>query len=108
MANADDVRRLALTLPGTVAVPHFDRAAFRVERIYATLDAAGLSLNLKLTPDEQEFKAMMSPEAFAPLPNKWGQQGWTSVDLAAVGIEELDAALRLAWEHGQAKTPKKR
>ena len=103
MATAGDVRKLALGLEGTTEHPHFDRAAFKVKRIYATLAADGKSLNLKLTPEEQEFKTMMAPEVFSQVPNAWGRQGWTQVDLKAIGKPELKAALEMAWEHGRAK-----
>ena len=108
MASASDARRLAMCLEGTTEAPHFDRSAFKVVRIYATLAADGQSLNLKLTLDEQEFKVMMSPEAFAAIPNGWGRQGWTTVTLAAVSEDELAQALRMAWEHGRRKVVRKR
>ena len=44
MAEARDLRRLALALDGTTETPHFDRAAFRVARTYATLAADGARL----------------------------------------------------------------
>jgi hypothetical protein len=88
---------------GTVSAPHFDRTAFKVRRTYATLAADGRSANLKLTPDEQEFKVMMAPEAFAPVPGGWGRQGWTVVTLQAVSQEELRAVLEMAWARAVAK-----
>jgi hypothetical protein len=107
MATARDLRRIALSLDGTSEAPHFDRAAFKVARIYATLASDGNSANLKLTPDEQELKRLTAPEAFAPVDNAWGRQGWTTVTLAANGTQELEAALRTAWLHSLAK-PKRR
>ena len=92
-----------MALEGTVSAPHFDRTAFKVRRIYASLAADARSANLKLAPDEQEFKVMMAPEAFAPVRGGWGRQGWTTVTLAAVGKDELRAALEMAWRHGAAK-----
>src|SRR5918992_1022096 len=71
MATGEDLRRLALSLEGTVEAPHFDRAAFKVARIYVTLAADSATANFKFTPDEQEFKCMMAPEAFSPVPNAW-------------------------------------
>ena len=105
MATANDVRKLALALEGTTEHPHFDRAAFKVKRIYATLDSDGKSLNLNLTPEEQEFKTMLAPEVFTPIPNKWGTSGWTTVNLKAISKAELEAALEMAWEHGRARNP---
>ena len=37
MATGKDLRRMALSLEGTTEAPHFDRAAFKVARIYVTL-----------------------------------------------------------------------
>ena len=105
MATAADVRELAMGLEGTTEQPHFDRAAFKAKRIYATLAGDGKTLNLKLTPDEQEFKILLAPEVFSQIPNKWGLSGWTEVNLKAIGKPELAAALEMAWEHGRAKAP---
>ena len=105
MATARDLRRIALSLEGTTEAPHFDRAAFKVARIYVTLAADGRTANLKLSPEEQEFKCLLAPNAFAPVPNAWGKQGWTTLSLAALGVAELRNALETAWQHAQ---PKKR
>ena len=99
MATANDLRRIALSLDGTSEAPHFDRAAFRVARIYATLAADEKTVNLKLAPDEQELKCITAPEAFAPVPNAWGRQGWTTATLAVLGEAELRQALEMAWRH---------
>lgn len=103
MASAADVRRLALSLEGTTEHPHFDRAAFKARRNYATLAGDGLSLNLRLTPEEQEFKTLLAPEIYAAIPNKWGAAGWTTVELKRIGVPELEEALRLAWSHAVEK-----
>jgi hypothetical protein len=105
MATAKDLRRIALALEGTTEAPHFDRAAFKVSRIYVTLAADGRTANFKFTPDEQELKCMLAPEAFAPVPNAWGQQGWTTATLAALSAADLKAALETAWRHA---VPRKR
>jgi len=99
MARAADLRRIALSLEGTLAAPHFDRTAFKVARIYATLAPDGLTANLKLTSDEQELKCMVAAEAFAPVPNAWGRQGWTTVTLSKLTVPELRNALEMAWRH---------
>jgi len=103
MAAAADVRELALALEGTIEHPHFDRIAFKVRRIYATLAADGRTLNLKLSPEEQEFKTLLAPGIYSQIANKWGTSGWTTVELGRIGKAELKAALDMAWEHGRAK-----
>lgn len=106
MATADDLRHLALALDGTIEAPHFDRAAFKVKRIFATLAADGQTANLRLAPDEQELKCTIAPEAFAAVPNAWGRQGWTTVQLGRVSEEELAAALHMAWVHASPERRK--
>lgn len=106
MATARDLKRIALSLDGTVAAPHFDRTAFKVRRIYTTLAVDGKTANLALTPDEQELKCLLAPEVYAPVPNAWGRQGWTTITLAAMSVAELRAALEMAWAH--ATTPRTR
>ena len=102
MATARDLKRIALALEGTSEAPHFDRTAFKVKRIYATLGADGKTANVKFTPDEQEFKCMLAPEVFAPVPNAWGRQGWTTLTLAKATAADLRAALEMAWAHATA------
>lgn len=104
MASAADFRRTALSLEGTTQAPHFDRTAFKVTRIYATLAADGRTANLKFSPDEQQLKCLVGPDAFAPVPNAWGRQGWTTATLARLSAPELKAALVMAWQHALPKT----
>jgi YjbR len=108
MATGRDLRRMAMALQGTTEAPHFDRAAFKVARIYVTLAADGRSANFKFTPDEQQFKCMLAPEAFVPVPNAWGRQGWTTADLSKLSAAELKSALETAWAHAVAKKPRRR
>jgi hypothetical protein len=105
MATAADVRRIALSLEGTIEVPHADRSAFRVRRIYTTLAPDGRTINMDLTPDEQTFKVMMAPNIYSRIPNGWGLRGATTIDLEKISVTELESALRMAWEHGRAKEP---
>lgn len=107
MARPSDLRRIALSLEGTSAAPHFDRIAFKAKRIYATLDADGKTGNVLFTPDEQEFKCMLAPEVFAPVPNAWGRQGWTTITLAKATMADLRAAIEMAWAHAVATKPKR-
>jgi hypothetical protein len=108
MATGEDLRRIARSLAGTTEAPHFDRTAFKVARTYVTLSADGRSANFRFTPDQQAFKCMMAPEAFAPVPNAWGQQGWTAADLSRLSEPELVTALQTAWAHAvKQKRPRR-
>ncbi len=103
MADAADLVRLALALPGVTEYPHFDRRAFKARVTFATLAPDGATANLKFTPDEQALKCAVAADAFEPLHSAWGAQGWTSARLAALDEAQLAAALEIAWRHGQAK-----
>lgn len=99
MARASDLRRIALALEGTSEAPHFDRAAFRVKRIYVTLAADGKTANFKFTPDQQDFNCLLAPKAFQPVAGGFGRQGWTTATLAELSVAELRQALEDAWQH---------
>jgi hypothetical protein len=99
--------RLALELEGATAAPHFDRIAYKVVRTFATLAADGRSANLKLLPDEQAMKCAAAPEVFAPVPNAWGAQGWTTMDLSTATTADAKAALETAWRHALPKPRRK-
>jgi len=47
-----------------------------------TLAPNGKTANFMFTPEQQEFKCMMAPEAFTPVPIAWGQRGATTAVLS--------------------------
>lgn len=106
LSTGATLSRLALALEGVSSAPHFDRTAFKVKRTFVTLAADGLTANFKFSPDEQQLKCAVHPEAFAPVPNAWGQQGWTIGTLAKLGQDDLASALNIAWRHA-LPTPRK-
>ena len=108
MADAADLRRMALALPGTTEAAHFDRAAFKVDRIYVTLAADRFTANIKFSPHEQDFKCQLAPEVFAPLDNAWGKQGWTVLTLKPASADDLQMALEMAHAQALAKPKRKR
>ena len=107
MADAERFTRMAMALPDVTSAPHFDRTAFKVKRIFATLAADGRSVNLKLTPDEQEFKCQLAPNLFKPIDNGWGRQGWTVMDLGVATDEDVRAVLEMAHAHAVSSSRKK-
>lgn len=101
MATAEEFVGIALSLDGTATKPHFDRQAFHVKRIFATLAPDRLTANLMFSPDQQHFKCMMHPDSFHPVANKWGEKGVTTVILANVDEDTLQNALELAWQRAK-------
>lgn len=107
MATAKEFTDIALALEGTAELPHFERKAFKARRIYATLVPDGLTANIRFSLDEQEFRCAAQPEAYRPVPNKWGAAGWTTAVLPALTPNELSVALASAWQH-QASASRRR
>jgi hypothetical protein len=84
---------VAKSFAGVTTHPHFDRAAYKIRRIFVTLAGDGRSANVKLTRDEQEMRCALHPEALSPVPNKFGGQGWTTIDLVAADIDLVRSLL---------------
>ncbi|MEO6546769.1 MAG: MmcQ/YjbR family DNA-binding protein [Ferruginibacter sp.] len=99
MVNIDSFRSMALSFLGALEVPHFDKAAFRTKkRIFATLDVARHTACLKLTPVQQSVFSLVDPTIIYPVDNKWGQQGWTIIELKKIKKNLLKDALSKAYE----------
>jgi hypothetical protein len=98
--DAQDFRRIALSLEGAEEGSHFGQADFRVGgRIFATLAAEKQGFgNLMLTPDQQAAFVAEEPEIFLAIPGGWGRNGATHVRLAAANEDLLLGALRTAWK----------
>ena len=106
--NAEDFRRIALSLPEAEEKSHFGKADFRVRnKIFATLPAPGRGV-LKLTPDEQAVLAAAEPAIFAPVKGGWGRQGWTEIALDAADEATLRSGLTAAWRNVAPAALKKR
>jgi hypothetical protein len=98
--NADDFRRLALSLEGAEEGSHMGAADFRVGgRIFATLASQSQGYgNLMLTPEVQTAFVEEAPDVFVPIAGGWGRMGATHIRLAAASEDVLAGALRTAWK----------
>jgi hypothetical protein len=98
--DANDFRRIALSLEGAEEGSHFGQADFRVGgRIFATLAAEKQGYgNLMLAPEQQAGFVAEEPEIFLAIPGGWGRNGATHVRLAAANEDLLLGALRTAWK----------
>jgi hypothetical protein len=98
--DAEDFRRIALSLEGAEEGSHMGNPDFRVGgRIFATLASADQGYgNLMLTPEQQETFVEELPEVFVPIAGGWGRMGMTHIRLAAANEDLLAGALRAAWK----------
>lgn len=98
MISIDSFREFALSLPETDEAPHFENVAFRVKKkIFATLNAAQNRATLKFSPELQDIFSAISKGTIYPVPNKWGNHGWTHLNLETAEWELCQDALRNAW-----------
>jgi hypothetical protein len=98
--NADDFRRIALSLEGAEESSHMGAPDFRVGgRIFATLASERQGYgNLMLTPEQQAAFVEELPELFVPVAGGWGRGGVTHIRLSAASEDVLAGALRTAWQ----------
>jgi hypothetical protein len=96
MASFDDLREIALILPGAYEDRRRGGPAFRVNgRKFALWWAEGGRAILKLSPPHQERLFELRPETFEPCPV--GRVNWSFVDLEALDLAELRDLVVEAW-----------
>jgi len=98
--DAEDFRRIALSLEGAEESAHMGAPDFRVGgRIFATLASQDQGYgNLMLTPEQQAEFVRELPDVFLPIRGGWGRMGSTHIRLAKANEELLAGALRTAWK----------
>lgn len=102
-------RRIALSFPGAIELPHFDRPSFRVGegkkyKIFATLWEDDRRMVAMLTPDQQDELVAESPQVFEPVRGSWGLMGATFVHLRFAKASDVRRALSLAWTKAAPKS----
>lgn len=98
MTTTEKFRNLALSFAGTTEQPHFEKTSFRInKKIFATLDLKKQSATLKLSETDQDIFSLVDKLAIYPVPNKWGQQGWTVFELDKLSEELVQDALEKAY-----------
>ena len=98
MVSAATFRQIARSFPETAEHPHFEKTSFKVhKKIFATLDAKNHLACVKLSETDQDVFSAFDRSVIFPVPNKWGKQGWTFVDLKKVRKRMLTDALTTAY-----------
>jgi hypothetical protein len=109
MVTAETFRQMALSLPGVIELPHFDRASFRVnKRIFATLDEKKKIAVLMFSPLEQSVFCSFDKAIVYPVPGGWGRQGSTIFELDKIKKTMLKDALTVVYNEIVAKSKKKK
>jgi hypothetical protein len=108
--NAEDFRRIALSLEGAEESSHMGAADFRAGgRIFATLasESEGYG-NLVLRAEQQQAFIAERPDLFLPIKGGWGRMGMTHILLAQADEDSLRGALTTAWKLANEKNTKSR
>ena len=108
MIAIETFRSLALSFPNATEEPHFEKTSFRInKKIFATFDEKNNTAVLKLNEIDQSVFCASSELIFYPVPNKWGKQGWTVVELSKVRPEMFEDALILSYQNVAFKKSEK-
>lgn len=98
MVTAETFKEIALSLPGAMEAPHFEKTSFRAgKKIFATLDDKNQLACLKLSLVDQNVFSLVNNASVSPVPNKWGQQGWTNFELKKLKKSTMIDALTTAY-----------
>ncbi len=98
MVKIDKLRELALSFPETKEEPHFEKTSFRVKKkIFATYDEKNKRTCIKLSEIDQDVFSSQDKTIIYPVPNKWGKQGWTLIEMKKVKKELFIDALTTAY-----------
>jgi hypothetical protein len=98
MVNIETFRQLAFSLPEVTEAPHFEKTSFRVnKKIFATLDVKNSTACVKLSAIDQDVFLAFDNTVIYPVPNKWGKQGWTIINLQTVREDMLTDILKTAY-----------
>jgi hypothetical protein len=98
MVSIKIFKELALSFPEVVEQPHFEKTAFKVKRIFATLSVETSLACVKLSEIDQSVFCSFDKAIIYPVNNKWGKQGWTFIDLKKVRRDMLKDALTAAYQ----------
>ena len=85
MITIEALRKYVFSFPEVEEAPHFEKISFRVKKkIFVTYSHSNHTITLKLSLEEQDVFSSGKDNAIFPVPNAWGKQGWTVVDLSSV------------------------
>jgi hypothetical protein len=98
MSTEEFIRKLALSLPEVTEEPHFEKIAFKVKKkIFLTHNHAKNRVCVKLSESDQDLFSLADNTIVYAVPNKFGKQGWTLIELEKVNEALLIDAIKTAY-----------
>lgn len=100
MSTVQLLAKIALAFPETTEAPHFEKTSFRVKgKIFATYDSSRKRVCVKLSMIDQDVFSRIDKKLIYPVDNKWGNSGWTFIELAKTKRELLNDIFIAAYCH---------
>jgi hypothetical protein len=98
MVTVDDVRRLALELPGTTEHLIRDRVKFRVKQlVYVAFSRDETVMGFGFPKEERVALVESEPDKFLMPPTSDLRYNWVDVRMAALDIDEMTELVTDAW-----------
>ncbi|MBV9774229.1 MAG: MmcQ/YjbR family DNA-binding protein [Gemmatimonadetes bacterium] len=103
MITAEEVRKLALSLPGAEERETWGEATFRVkDKIFVTVGPEGKAAGVKASKEDQALLISSDPDTFS-MSEYVGRFGWVTVQLASVEAEVMRGLVVDAWRRTAPK-----
>ena len=98
MPTINELRALALSFPEATEEPHFEKTSFRIKKkIFVSYDAKLNRACIKLSEIDQDVFGASNSKIVYAVPNKWGKQGWTFIQLGDVHPHLFADAITTAY-----------
>jgi hypothetical protein len=104
MLNSKTACELVRSLPDVTEKRHFESDGFYAnKRIFATVWHDKKQVNVRLSLSQQRVFLEADGEALIEIPNAWGKQGWTTIQLEFIDRAFFMQILKAAWESSAKK-----
>ena len=104
MTTKKKLTQIATSFDNVTEEPHYEKTSFRLKKkIFATFDQKNKLVCVKLSLEDQASFCSFDKKIIYPVPNKWGQQGWTFINLNLVHEETLTDALSTTYQEVSKK-----
>jgi hypothetical protein len=98
MISIPTFKKIILSFSNVTEEPHFEKTSFRVnKKILATLNIKENRATLKLSLTDQDLFCIYDNNVMYPVPNKWGKQGWTHINLKTIPKQMCKEAINAAY-----------
>ncbi|MFZ4798785.1 MAG: MmcQ/YjbR family DNA-binding protein [Bacteroidia bacterium] len=98
MISNTNFKKLVLSFPESIETPHRDMFCYKIKgKIFVTHNKKENRCCVRLSQEEQPLFCMIDAKLIYAVPNKWGNYGWTLVNLKAIDMEMLMEVLTAAY-----------